>query len=128
MVSFWNTQYHLPPWSISILPDCKSVAFNTAEVRNIQNHLTYVILDDNILMRWMFTGWGSKFEYSDDASYFIWVAIIQRRNCYSLCSGYNNHEWVSGASSSHLGYNRLSVVHDRVRTNTHFVEHFVENC
>ncbi|XP_022966894.1 beta-galactosidase-like [Cucurbita maxima] len=32
MVSFWNTQYHLPPWSISILPDCKSVVFNTAEV------------------------------------------------------------------------------------------------
>ncbi|KAI3769719.1 hypothetical protein L6452_00832 [Arctium lappa] len=31
-VSFRNKHYHLPPWSISILPDCKNVAFNTAQV------------------------------------------------------------------------------------------------
>lgn len=31
-VTFNNMQYDLPPWSISILPDCKNVAFNTAKV------------------------------------------------------------------------------------------------
>ncbi|CAN1249628.1 Beta-galactosidase 8 [Linum perenne] len=31
-VSFWNNSYLLPAWSVSILPDCKSVAFNTAKV------------------------------------------------------------------------------------------------
>ncbi|XP_022147711.1 beta-galactosidase-like isoform X2 [Momordica charantia] len=31
-VSFWNTQYDLPPWSISILSDCKSAIFNTARI------------------------------------------------------------------------------------------------
>ncbi|KAK2998551.1 hypothetical protein RJ639_024310 [Escallonia herrerae] len=31
-VTFRNTQYKLPPWSISILPDCKNAAFNTAQV------------------------------------------------------------------------------------------------
>lgn len=32
-VNFWNHPYDLPPWSISILPDCKTVTFNTARVR-----------------------------------------------------------------------------------------------
>ncbi|KAL5704441.1 Beta-galactosidase 10 [Ranunculus cassubicifolius] len=32
IVSFQNMSYHLPPWSVSILPDCKNVAFNTAKV------------------------------------------------------------------------------------------------
>ncbi|KAK4405288.1 Beta-galactosidase 3 [Sesamum angolense] len=33
-VRFNNMYYDLPPWSISILPDCKTVAFNTAMVRS----------------------------------------------------------------------------------------------
>lgn len=32
-VSFGNGKYDLPPWSISILPDCKTEVFNTARVR-----------------------------------------------------------------------------------------------
>ncbi|XP_057430749.1 beta-galactosidase-like [Lotus japonicus] len=31
-VKFGNGQYNLPPWSISILPDCKTVVYNTARV------------------------------------------------------------------------------------------------
>ncbi|PRQ42599.1 putative beta-galactosidase [Rosa chinensis] len=31
-VMFWNKQYNLPPWSISILPDCKTEVFNTARI------------------------------------------------------------------------------------------------
>lgn len=30
-VQFQNSSYELPPRSISILPDCKTVAFNTAK-------------------------------------------------------------------------------------------------
>ncbi|KAL2327179.1 hypothetical protein Fmac_020606 [Flemingia macrophylla] len=30
--TFGNGQYDLPPWSISILPDCKTAVFNTAKV------------------------------------------------------------------------------------------------
>ncbi|CAA0827415.1 Beta-galactosidase 12 [Striga hermonthica] len=33
-VKFNNMPYHLPPWSISILPDCKNVSFNTATVKS----------------------------------------------------------------------------------------------
>ncbi|XP_054780480.1 beta-galactosidase 1-like [Prosopis cineraria] len=31
-VSFGHMHYNLPPWSISILPDCKNTAYNTARV------------------------------------------------------------------------------------------------
>ncbi|CAN4085370.1 unnamed protein product [Withania somnifera] len=32
VVLFRNVSYHLPAWSVSILPDCKNVVFNTAKV------------------------------------------------------------------------------------------------
>nr|XP_023897835.1 beta-galactosidase 3-like [Quercus suber] len=32
-VTFNNKHYNLPPWSISVLPDCKNEVFNTAKVR-----------------------------------------------------------------------------------------------
>ncbi|KAM3319362.1 beta-galactosidase 10 [Capsicum chacoense] len=32
VVQFRNSSYHLPAWSVSILPDCKNVVFNTAKV------------------------------------------------------------------------------------------------
>ncbi|CAO2840182.1 unnamed protein product [Amaranthus hypochondriacus] len=31
-VSYGNNHYNLPPWSISILPDCKNTVYNTARV------------------------------------------------------------------------------------------------
>ncbi|XP_020572692.1 beta-galactosidase 3 isoform X2 [Phalaenopsis equestris] len=33
-IVFQNRSFHLPAWSVSILPDCKTVAFNTAKVRS----------------------------------------------------------------------------------------------
>lgn len=38
-VTFNGMQYDLPPWSISILPDCKTVVYNTARVSNFLPHL-----------------------------------------------------------------------------------------
>lgn len=31
-VTFLGQKYSLPPWSVSILPDCRNVVFNTAQV------------------------------------------------------------------------------------------------
>lgn len=31
-VTFKGSLYKLPAWSVSILPDCKTVAYNTAQV------------------------------------------------------------------------------------------------
>nr|KYP61873.1 Beta-galactosidase 3 [Cajanus cajan] len=36
-VEFRNASYHLPAWSVSILPDCKNVVFNTAKVTSQKN-------------------------------------------------------------------------------------------
>ncbi|KAK2399351.1 beta-galactosidase [Trifolium repens] len=33
-VTFNGNSYHLPGWSVSILPDCKNVLLNTAKLRN----------------------------------------------------------------------------------------------
>ncbi|MCD7464552.1 Beta-galactosidase 9 [Datura stramonium] len=32
VVKFYGQEYTLPPWSVSILPDCRNTAFNTAKV------------------------------------------------------------------------------------------------
>ncbi|XP_020089136.1 beta-galactosidase 3 isoform X3 [Ananas comosus] len=34
LVVFQNKSYNIPAWSVSILPDCKNVVFNTAKVRS----------------------------------------------------------------------------------------------
>ncbi|XP_021667108.2 beta-galactosidase 5 isoform X2 [Hevea brasiliensis] len=38
-VMFNNMHYDLPPWSISILPDCRNVVFNTARVGAQTSHM-----------------------------------------------------------------------------------------
>lgn len=34
-VTFRSRHYNLPPWSVSILPDCKNEVFNTAKVHEV---------------------------------------------------------------------------------------------
>ncbi|XP_050270222.1 beta-galactosidase-like [Quercus robur] len=41
-VRFGNGQYDLPPWSVSILPDCRTESFNTAKVNINGLHLKMV--------------------------------------------------------------------------------------
>ncbi|KAB1210500.1 Beta-galactosidase 3 [Morella rubra] len=44
-VEFQNASYHLPAWSVSILPDCKNVVFNTAKVRT-QTNIVEMVPED----------------------------------------------------------------------------------
>lgn len=41
-VVFRNTSFYLPAWSVSILPDCKNVAFNTAKVNYLNFFYVHV--------------------------------------------------------------------------------------
>ncbi|KAL5563083.1 hypothetical protein UlMin_032830 [Ulmus minor] len=50
-VTFNNRQYKLPAWSISILPDCKNVVFNTARVR-VQTSQTKMLPANDQLQSW----------------------------------------------------------------------------
>ncbi|KAL2341518.1 hypothetical protein Fmac_009458 [Flemingia macrophylla] len=36
IVQFLNASYHLPTWSVSILPDCMNVVFNTTKVCRVE--------------------------------------------------------------------------------------------
>lgn len=48
-VVFNNRHYKLPPWSISILPDCKNVVFNTAKVVAFSGNNKKNMLNENLL-------------------------------------------------------------------------------
>ncbi|PQM35742.1 beta-galactosidase 3 [Prunus yedoensis var. nudiflora] len=50
-VTFNNMNFHLPPWSISILPDCKNVVFNTARV-GVQTSQTQLLHTNSELRSW----------------------------------------------------------------------------
>lgn len=40
--TFNGNSYHLPAWSVSILPDCKNVVLNTAKVFPINSQSKYI--------------------------------------------------------------------------------------
>ncbi|KAJ8763332.1 hypothetical protein K2173_002215 [Erythroxylum novogranatense] len=48
-VRFNNILYSLPPWSISILPDCKNVVFNTAQVKQKTSQVQMLRTDNQII-------------------------------------------------------------------------------
>lgn len=50
-VTFNGRQYNLPPWSISILPDCKNVVFNTAKVA-VQHTKMQMLPTGSKLLSW----------------------------------------------------------------------------
>ncbi|PSS21687.1 Beta-galactosidase [Actinidia chinensis var. chinensis] len=50
-VTFNNMHYDLPPWSISILPDCKNAVFNTAKV-GVQTSKTQMLPTSAPLLSW----------------------------------------------------------------------------
>ncbi|KAI4327674.1 hypothetical protein L6164_020103 [Bauhinia variegata] len=50
-VMFNNMHYNLPPWSISILPDCRNVVFNTAKV-GVQTSQMQMLPTNNQMFSW----------------------------------------------------------------------------
>ncbi|XP_077253122.1 beta-galactosidase 5-like [Tasmannia lanceolata] len=50
-VMFNNMHYNLPPWSISILPDCRNAVFNTAKV-GVQTSKMQMDISDSQLLSW----------------------------------------------------------------------------
>ena len=52
LVTFHNKSYHLLTWSVSILPDCKNVTFNTARVGS-QTSIVEMIPESIKTVQWM---------------------------------------------------------------------------
>ncbi|KAK6141946.1 hypothetical protein DH2020_024319 [Rehmannia glutinosa] len=60
-VNFNGNSYHLPAWSVSILPDCKSVVLNTAKINSVSTIANFVrqpSKDDTTATDASFSGWS----------------------------------------------------------------------
>ena len=75
-VSFGNGQYDLPPWSVSILPDCKTVVYNTATVR-----------------RWLFTHYVGLVYSLFPIWFYCDRHIALKSSHFSVSSLYQTSSW-----------------------------------
>lgn len=73
-VNFNGNTYHLPAWSVSILPDCKNVVFNTAKVSLCQLVFAHI---------WAFDPKVASFIISLKWFYFVIECVY-----LSICSIY----------------------------------------
>ncbi|GJM92400.1 hypothetical protein PR202_ga08874 [Eleusine coracana subsp. coracana] len=85
VVTFRNRQYDLPAWSVSILPDCKNVVFNSAKVQS--QTLVVDMVPERMQAskpdRWSIfrekTGiWGSAYGNGSKSSFFLELPVNLR--------------------------------------------------
>ncbi|KAJ1411171.1 Glycoside hydrolase, family 35 [Sesbania bispinosa] len=76
-VAFGNMHYNLPPWSISILPDCKNTVYNTARVgsQSAQMKMTRVPIHGGL--SWQ--GFNEETASTDDSS-FTMTGLLEQLN------------------------------------------------
>ncbi|GAY52917.1 hypothetical protein CUMW_145610 [Citrus unshiu] len=84
-VTFNNKQYNLPPWSISILPDCKNIIFNTANVRGQRSHVQ--MLPTNVTFHSWETFNEDVFSLEDDST-ITTVGLLEQLNVTRDTSDY----------------------------------------
>ncbi|KAK4429296.1 Beta-galactosidase 3 [Sesamum alatum] len=84
-VLFNNKHYNLPPWSISILPDCKNVVFNTAKV-GTQTSRLQMLPSDSQLHSW--ETYGEDVTSLEDSSTFAAIGLLEQINVTRDSSDY----------------------------------------
>ncbi|KAK9164253.1 hypothetical protein Syun_005155 [Stephania yunnanensis] len=84
-VIFNNMHYNLPPWSISILPDCKNVAFNTAKV-GVQTSQMQMLRTSNELQSW--ETYDEDMSSLDDHKMITAVGLLEQINITRDTSDY----------------------------------------
>lgn len=129
-VIFNGLTYNLPPWSISILPDCKTVVFNTAKVAYpdseaamvpvggfaFQSYKDWDSVDDR-----SFTANGllEQVNVTRDTSDYLWystfvnVAQAQSSPLVVMSAGHTLHVFVNGkyVGTSYGGYNSPKITY-----------------
>ncbi|KAF7817604.1 beta-galactosidase 5-like [Senna tora] len=96
-VMFNNLHYDLPPWSISILPDCRTVLFNTARARvqtslikmlpTSSKFLSWEIYDEDLSslgssLRMTTGGLLDQINVTRDTSDYLWYITSQNYNIF----------------------------------------------
>lgn len=85
-VAYGEMHYHLPPWSISILPDCKHTVYNTARMgaQSAQMKMSPIVYDRGF-------SWKSYNEepslYNNDKS-FTMIGLVEQLNITRDVSDY----------------------------------------
>ncbi|KAG0490588.1 hypothetical protein HPP92_007451 [Vanilla planifolia] len=81
-VIFNGMHYDLPPWSITILPDCKTTVFNTAKV-GVQTSLMQM----NPVVGFTWQSYGDETKFDDDNS-FTAIGLLEQINMTRDTSDY----------------------------------------
>ncbi|KAI4380364.1 hypothetical protein MLD38_006562 [Melastoma candidum] len=76
-VTFRGSQYHLLPWSVSVLPDCKTVVFNTAQV-GAQSSLTRMTPVMSIPLLW--ESYSEEYTSADDDDVTVMSGLLEQIN------------------------------------------------
>ncbi|KAL4650070.1 hypothetical protein ACB092_01G060500 [Castanea dentata] len=84
-VLFNNMHYDLPPWSISILPDCRNAVFNTARV-GVQTSQMQMLPTDSELLSW--ETYGEDISSLVDQSSMTTVGLLEQVNVTRDSSDY----------------------------------------
>ena len=84
-VMFNNMHYNLPPWSISILPDCRNAVFNTAKVGVQTAHME--MLPTNAEMQ-SWESYDEDISSLDDSSTFTTLGLLEQINVTRDASDY----------------------------------------
>lgn len=122
-VLFNNVHYNLPPWSISILPDCRNAVFNTAKVKCIWLFWNWELWFLKLRLWFclktvdfscLISGWSSDItdgNVADKHGEFP-VAELFGRSFFSRWQLHIHHSWTLGADKCHTWHERLPLVHD----------------
>ncbi|XP_062102490.1 beta-galactosidase 3 [Humulus lupulus] len=84
-VLFNNMHYNLPPWSISILPDCRNVVFNTAKI-GVQTSKMEMLPTNAELFSW--ESYNEDVSSIDDRSTFTAPGLLEQINVTRDTSDY----------------------------------------
>ncbi|XP_010917686.1 beta-galactosidase 5 [Elaeis guineensis] len=84
-VMFNNMHYSLPPWSISILPDCRNVVFNTAKV-GVQTSQMQMFPADSTSLMW--ETYDEEVASFDDNSLISTTGLLEQINVTRDASDY----------------------------------------
>ncbi|CAL0308723.1 unnamed protein product [Lupinus luteus] len=84
-VTFGNSHYNLPPWSISILPDCKHTVYNTARVgsQSAQMKMTRVPIHGGL----SWSAFNEETTSTDDSSFTV-TGLLEQLNTTRDLSDY----------------------------------------
>lgn len=84
-VMFNNMHYNLPPWSISILPDCRNVVFNTAKV-GVQTSQMEMLPSNAEMFSW--ETFNEDTSSQDDSLSFTTLGLMEQINVTRDTSDY----------------------------------------